>query len=243
VLEDLEPLGSSLGSCGSSSLVSSPSQPRSTTILHSTIQRRYGILVGNLSWNNRFYWQYWCWIHSNYSDHRIAGESFWLWLAFAVAVSLYTPLCFYNVGYISPDENAKWTFKINSREEARAVRTGNLPTSKLMMYVQWTSTKSLTFLMSLLDVQWHIAFQSFQQPWLAGSWLFTVTLSLSHRRKPGSASRPSSTEAASPTLSSSFLHAKTTSFLGNPPVLENLSIYLLPFALVVSLYAGPRVML
>ena len=168
MLKNLEPLGFWLGPCGSSSLFSSAAQPRSTTNLHSTIQRRYGILLGNLSWNNRFYWQYWCWIHSHYSDYRIAGESFWLWLAFAVAVSLYTPLCF------------------------RAVRTGNLPTFKLMMYVEWTTTKSLTFLMSLLDVQWHIAFQSFQQPWLAGSWLSMVISSLSHRRTPSSASRPSS---------------------------------------------------
>ena len=179
-----------MGPCGSSSLFSPPSQPRSTTHLHSTIQRRYGILLGNLSWNNRFYSQYWCWIHSHYSDYRIAGENFWLWLAFAVALSFYTPLCFFNVGYISPDKDAKWTFKINSREEARAARKA-LPTSKLIMYVQWISNGSLTFLMSPLDVQWHIVFQFFQRPWLIGSWSCTMTSSPSHRQKPNSASKPS----------------------------------------------------
>jgi len=177
MLQNLELLiGFWLGPCGSSSLFSSPSQPRCTTHLHSIIQHRYGIFLGNLSWNNQFYWQYWCWIHSHYSDYRIAGESFWLWLAFAVAVSLYTPLCLHSVGYISPDT---WPCKTNSREEANPASTGNVPTSnvptpnipktKLIMYVQWTSTESLTFLMSLLDVQWHIALQSFQQRWLAGS--------------------------------------------------------------------------
>ena len=182
------PLGFWLGPCGSSSLCfSSPAQPRSTAHLHSTIQRRYDILLGNLSWNDRFYWQFWCAIHSHYSNFRIAGESFWLWLSFAVA-SLYIPLCF--IGYISPDEDAKWTFKINSRDVARAERE-NFPTAKLIMYVQCTSTKSLTFLMSLLDVQ-SIAFQSFRQRWLAGSYLCTMTPSLLHRRKPSSASRPSS---------------------------------------------------
>lgn len=59
---------------------------------------------------------YTCWINSDYPNHRIAGENFWLWIAFAVSV-LYIPLFFWSRGYISPVRGAWWRFRINSAGE------------------------------------------------------------------------------------------------------------------------------
>ncbi|KAJ6580541.1 hypothetical protein DFH09DRAFT_1029846 [Mycena vulgaris] len=57
--------------------------------------------------------QYWCWISSGYPKYRIALESFWLWIGFAVAI-LYVPLLFWDTGRIVPGDPQWWTFKLHN---------------------------------------------------------------------------------------------------------------------------------
>jgi hypothetical protein len=50
-----------------------------------------------------------------YIVQRLFGEYFWMWSALLLSFLLYIPLFFWSRGYLSPDNQVWWKFRIHSR--------------------------------------------------------------------------------------------------------------------------------
>jgi hypothetical protein len=61
---------------------------------------------------------YWCWMSKEYRIHRIVGENIWLWFALAGSL-LYIPLFCWSRGFVEPDEQVWWKFKVKWDKETR----------------------------------------------------------------------------------------------------------------------------
>jgi hypothetical protein len=72
-----------------------------------------------ISWisrmSSRFRDQYWCWIGKYYIVQRLFAEYFWMWSALLLSILLYIPLFFWSWGYLTPDKQVWWKFRIHAR--------------------------------------------------------------------------------------------------------------------------------
>jgi hypothetical protein len=59
--------------------------------------------------------QYWCWMGKYYIVQKLFAEYFWVWSALFLSIVLYIPLFFWSLGYLTPDKQVWWKFRIHAR--------------------------------------------------------------------------------------------------------------------------------